>query len=88
LARKEIQINQAMHKGATPLYMACQNAHVKVVNALLVREEIQINQARDDGAIPLFIACEKDRVKEKRFKSIKLEMMEQHHCTLRVRRIV
>jgi len=67
--RKLIQINQAANNGATPLYIACQNDRVKVVNALLSRKEIQLNQVANDGTTP-----------EKRFKSIILCSMEQHHC--------
>ena len=43
--------------------MACQNDHVKVVNALLARKEIQINQAKNNGCTPLYIACQEDHVK-------------------------
>jgi ribosomal protein S24E len=63
LARKEIQINQALNNGATPLYIACHEDRLKVVNALLARKEIQINQAMNDGRTPLYTACEKDHVK-------------------------
>jgi len=44
LARTEIQINQATNNGVTPLYMACQNGHLKVVKALLAKKEIDINK--------------------------------------------
>jgi ankyrin repeat protein len=44
LARKEIQINQADDEETTPLYIACQNGHVKVVKALLINKEIDINK--------------------------------------------
>jgi ankyrin repeat protein len=56
LARKEIQINQAMDDGATPLNMACQQGHVKVVKALLARTEVQINKPMNNGATPLIVA--------------------------------
>jgi ankyrin repeat protein len=56
LARKEIQINQAANDGATPLLIACQYNHLKIVLALLARNEIQINQPENDGTTPLIIA--------------------------------
>jgi ankyrin repeat protein len=52
LARKEIQINQAMNDGCTPLYIACQKGHVKVVKALLTNKEIEINK-QFKGTTPL-----------------------------------
>jgi ankyrin repeat protein len=59
LVRKEIQINQAMNNGITPLYAACYIGHVKVINKLLVRKEIQINQAANDGVTPLLLLASK-----------------------------
>jgi ankyrin repeat protein len=56
LERKEIQINQAENKGASPLHAACEKGHARVVNLLLARKEIQINQAKNSGATPLYIA--------------------------------
>jgi ankyrin repeat protein len=43
--------------------MACQNNHVKIVNALLARKEIQINQTANEGATPLLIACQNNYLK-------------------------
>jgi ankyrin repeat protein len=63
LARKEIQINQAGNDGATPLFIACQNSHVRVVNALLARKEIQINQPMNNGTTPLHVAHELKKLK-------------------------
>jgi ankyrin repeat protein len=45
-----------MNDGTTPLFIACEEDRVKVVNALLARKEIQINQPMIDGATPLIVA--------------------------------
>jgi ankyrin repeat protein len=58
LARKEIQINQAMNDGGTPLNIACQKGHVKVVKALLANKEIDINKDWK-GETPLACAIKK-----------------------------
>jgi ankyrin repeat protein len=60
LARKEIQINQAMNSGATPLFIACQEGRVKVVKALLTNKKIDINKHNKQfkGMTPLKIAIE------------------------------
>ena len=67
LKQPGIDINQAKNDGGTPLYIACQNGHVEVVNALLrfrsaegqSRDGIDVNQATKIGRTPLFIACQK-----------------------------
>jgi ankyrin repeat protein len=58
LTRKEIQINQARDDGMTPLYIACQQGHVKVVEALLTNKEIDIFNKQFDGYTPLKIAIQ------------------------------
>jgi ankyrin repeat protein len=58
LERKEIQINRAGEDGATPLLMACQKGHVKVVKALLTNKEIDINK-QFKGMTPLKKAIQK-----------------------------
>ena len=48
------------YRGATSLYLACQNGRKKMVG-LLIRRGADINAARDrDGKTPLFIALQKD----------------------------
>jgi len=59
LARKDIQINQGNQNGATPLYIACQKGHLKVVQSLLTHKEIDINKDCK-GTTPLAKAMEKE----------------------------
>ena len=47
-----------LQDGATPLWIACQTGHAKVVHELL-RRGASIDQSRDDGATPLFKAAHK-----------------------------
>jgi hypothetical protein len=45
--------------GATPLFVACQNGHPKVVEMLLACDGIDVNKAsKDDGTTPLCMACD------------------------------
>ena len=62
LAKKEIQIYQAKNDGCTPLFIACQNGHVKVVKALLTNKEIDINKEWK-GKTPLASAIEEGHTK-------------------------
>jgi ankyrin repeat protein len=48
-----------MNDGATPLYVACHNGHVKVVKTLLTNKEIDINKDWE-GKTPLACAIEED----------------------------
>ena len=57
LCTNGIQVNQANENGTTPLNIACQNGHSKVVEILLAVDGILVNQADDDGFAPLNIAC-------------------------------
>jgi ankyrin repeat protein len=44
--------------GSTPLYIACEEGHDIIVEALL-GQKADVNQAKtEDGSTPLFIACE------------------------------
>ncbi len=59
---KGADVNQAnSNNGATPLFMACQNGHVAIVDALLVNGA-DVNQASHDGTTPLYIACQNGHV--------------------------
>jgi serine/threonine-protein phosphatase 6 regulatory ankyrin repeat subunit B len=51
-----------MNDGTTPLYVACQNGHGRVVGALLTKKEININRAKNGGVTPLLIACQEGYV--------------------------
>ena len=54
--------NQACsHTGATPLYMASENDHIKIATLLLDRSA-DPNQASSTGATPLYMASENDHV--------------------------
>ena len=43
--------------GATPLYIACQNGHTSIVEALLGRDADVNKATTDTGATPLYMAC-------------------------------
>ena len=45
-----------------PLYIAAQNGHIDVVNALLAKKDIDINKATFDGVTPLYIAAENGHI--------------------------
>ena len=56
LDRDDIDVNQAMNNGITPLYIACARGNVDIVRLLLGRDDIDVNQAKEDGTTPLSIA--------------------------------
>ena len=45
LAKKGIEVNAADTSGATPLYVAAQKGHSKVVQHLLAKKGIDVNAA-------------------------------------------
>ena len=51
-------VNKAMDKGATPLFIAAQNGHETVIRSL-IEFGAEVNKAKDDGATPLFMATQK-----------------------------
>ncbi|XP_052072896.1 ankyrin-3-like [Mytilus californianus] len=55
-------VDQCRDDGASPLYIACQEGHIEVVQ-MLMNNKANINKCTDKGASPLFIACEKRRPK-------------------------
>ena len=56
-------INKLLPYAAFPLYTACQNGHVRVVELLLKCPGIEINRPMNGGATSLYIACERGRVR-------------------------
>ena len=53
----DVNVNQATKNGGnTPLYIASQNNHAKIVEILVAANEINVNQANDTGNTPLSIA--------------------------------
>jgi ankyrin repeat protein len=51
------------NQGCSPLFMACENGHIKAVEAL-IEGGVNLNQARTtDGTTPLFMACQKGHLK-------------------------
>ena len=53
-----VDVNQRNENGATPLYVACRNGHVKVVRVLLEADDVDVNQSAQDGKTPLGRACD------------------------------
>ncbi|MTI11778.1 ankyrin repeat domain-containing protein, partial [Sansalvadorimonas verongulae] len=53
----DADINQTW-KGATPLFVAAQNGHDKVVETIVKAQGVSVNQAKSTGSTPLFIACQ------------------------------
>jgi ankyrin repeat protein len=57
LIEKSADVNKARNSnGTTPLYIAAQKGHLKVVR-LLIEKSADVNKARNDGTTPLFIAA-------------------------------
>ena len=54
-------MNQADNYGSTPLYIASQQGHLEVVEALImliISEDGSIDQAKNNGVTPLFVASQ------------------------------
>ena len=49
-------VNKCRDSGASPLYIACQNGHDKIVKILLTHGAV-INKSSDNDSTPLQIAC-------------------------------
>ena len=51
--QKDIQVKKAGYAAVTPLLIAAEKGHEKVVELLLNREDIRVCQARIDGHTPM-----------------------------------
>lgn len=56
LLRNEADFNRCIEDGATPLFIACDNGHERIVK-LLINYGANIHLCKEDGVSPLIIAC-------------------------------
>jgi len=75
-----IQVNKATDEEATPLFIACQKGHSKVVRLLLAVDGIEVNQADEEGWTPLNIACHRNHLKVVE-KLLAVEGIQVHQVT-------
>jgi ankyrin repeat protein len=61
IADAKAAIDLPNHKGSTPLYVAAQHGHVKVIKALL-RGGASVHLPNHNGFTPLLIACQHGHV--------------------------
>ena len=52
-----VSVNYPRGDGSTPLCVACDYGHHKIVALLLSHPDVDVNKARKDGASPLVVAC-------------------------------
>jgi len=58
LERRHIDVNVPTFEGATPIFFACQQACLEVLDFLLKFDEIvNLDQASEDATTPFFVAC-------------------------------
>ncbi len=58
MLKEGADVNKARNDGVTPLFIASQNGHCDVVDAL-VGGGADVNKASNNGVTPLYIASEK-----------------------------
>jgi len=59
LGEEGINVNQPHCSGASPLYIACQQGHERVVEVLLKHKDIQVNRVTSTWPSGLYIAAQK-----------------------------
>ena len=58
LGEEGINVNQPHCSGASPLYIACQQGHERVVEVLLKHKDIQVNRVTSTWPSGLYIAAQ------------------------------
>ncbi len=63
MVRKQTSVKQAKTEdGSTPLFIACQDGHDSIVEALLGHKADVNKASTDDGSTALYAACEEGHV--------------------------
>jgi ankyrin repeat protein len=58
LLEYKADIKKCNNNGASPLYIACQDGHLDIVEKLLDNVKTDVNKCTNSGASPLNIACQ------------------------------
>ena len=55
--QQPLEVNQPRRHGATPLHVASEYGHARIVTMLLADQRVEVNAVNNSGETPLFIAC-------------------------------